>query len=113
MQKIGVPTLSRLRDKFWSLLFVSGLFLSCTHQPPLAEYTLARTAIQSAKRIEAVRYAPGYFHKAEELYLKGEKEFRKDQYSYAEESFSKARFFAEKSENTARLRRFKTGEEFP
>ena len=77
----------------------------CQTNPPLREFTLARTALESAKRIEAVRVAPAFFHKAEEAYRKAELEFKKEQYSEAKEHFNLAREYAEKAENSARLQR--------
>ncbi len=82
----------------------------CSTSPPIIEYTIARTALDSAKQVSAARYAPGYWHKAEQFYRQGEGFYRDEKFEKAAESFAKTRFFAEKAENIARLERLRTGE---
>lgn len=87
--------------------------MGCATEPPVVEYTLARTAIRAAQEYESARYAPGFWHDAEEAYRRGEEFFRKENFAEAKEEFLLAKTFAEKSENTARLMRFKAGEGAP
>ncbi len=85
----------------------------CASQPPISEYTIARAAIEAARDKEAARYAPGFWHKAEEFYRKGEKSFQESDFVDAKENFERARIFAEKAENATRLRLFQSGDGVP
>ena len=92
-------------------LIVTALLLSgCATNPPVVEYTLARTALKAAKDASASRYSPGYWHKAETAYLRGQKFFEKEKYSAAAAEFQKTIHYAEKSENIARVEQLKAGE---
>ena len=101
----------KLSSKFLigAVLILGG----CATNPPLNEYTLARTALEAAKDQEAARYAPSYFHQAEENFREAEVQFREHEYRDSEENFIKAREFAEKAENSARLQKYKSGEVTP
>ncbi|MCC7404354.1 MAG: DUF4398 domain-containing protein [Bdellovibrionales bacterium] len=85
----------------------------CASAPPINEYTIARTALQAAQDVEAARYASGFWHKAEEFYRKGQDAYKDNDFAAAREYFERAREFAEKAENSARLRKFQSGEGFP
>ena len=100
---------------WWPALLIvfAGSVVGCATEPPLVEYTLARTALRSASDCESARFAPGFWHDAEEAFRRGEEFFKKENYSEAKEEFLLARAFAEKSENSARLQRFKSGEGAP
>ncbi len=89
------------------------MFVGCATTPPSEEFALARTALEAAKEQDASRYAPTYFHQAEEAYRKGEIAYRDQEYAVAEESFVKARAFAELADNSARAQKFKSGESVP
>ncbi len=94
-----------------TLLILSVLLLiSCSHAP-MQEYALARAALHSAKQVEAGRYDPTTFHRAEEAYRKGELYFKNEDFGDAESQFEIAKAAAEKAEDTARIQRFKTGED--
>lgn len=94
-----------------TLILVFFLFsVGCTTKPPIIEFTIARSAVESAKNVSAARYAPALWHKAEQSYRKGEEFFREEQYKKAAEAFLKARLFAERAENIARLEKLKNGE---
>jgi hypothetical protein len=86
-------------------LFLLGSGMACTTTPPIQEYTLARTAIESARKIEAVRVAPAFFHKAEEAYRKAEAEYKREEFGIAKDLFITARDYAERAENAARLQK--------
>ncbi len=97
------------------LQFALFIFIlcSCATVQPLDEYTLARTALEAARERDAARYAPSYWHRAEESYRKGEERFRDEEYEQAEVLFREAKSFAEKAENMARLQKYKSGEVAP
>lgn len=92
------------------ILALVFILVACATQPPVEEYTLARTAIAAARDQDSARYAPSYWHQAEESYRKGEGYFKAQDYKLAEEEFIKAKQFAEKAENATRVQRFKSGE---
>jgi len=102
---------SQLAGLGFILLFLSEILVSCVTIPaPIEEYTLARAAIDSAKSVDAARYSPGYFHKAEVNYRTGQLDFDDREYENAILEFIQAREYAEKAENSSRLIRFKNGE---
>lgn len=93
--------------------FLLGFALSlvgCSTTPPIAEYTLARTAVNYALESEAARFAPGFWHEAEEAFRRGEYNFQKKDFAEAKEEFLLAKTFAERAENFAKLQKFKSGE---
>lgn len=85
----------------------------CAAPPPFEEYTLSRTALNAARDVEAGRYASGYWHRAEELYRRGQKQFKDNDFARAKESFVNSLEYSEKAENATRLRKFQSGEGFP
>lgn len=90
------------------------LITACaTGEPPVEDYVLARSALDSARAIDSARYSPGNFHKAEVSYRKAKGMYEDREYGKARDEFRSAREFAEKAENTARLMQFKTGEIVP
>ncbi len=95
------------------LFLVLALFAGCASNPPLEEYTLAKTALDAAQNSGANKYAPGYWFKAEETYRQGEVAFRNGQFEESKELFVQSKNFSEKSENKARFDRAKSGEDFP
>ncbi|MGE3972934.1 MAG: DUF4398 domain-containing protein [Bdellovibrionales bacterium] len=80
------------------------LCASCVGRPPIKNYTLARTAIEAARKVDGLRYSPEVFHRAEEFYRKGEIYYKNHEYANAESAFEEARLNAEKAENEARMR---------
>jgi hypothetical protein len=74
------------------------------------EYTYARTALEAARDQDAARFAPSYWHQAEEAYRAGEALYKQSDYVKAEEQFIVARELAEKAENATRVQKFKSGE---
>ena len=100
----------RLQRIFIGIL-ISSAILGCQTVPaPLEDYSLARAAIDAARSVQAARHSPGYWHQAEEAYRKGRIYFEDRDYQKAKEQFVRARFAAEKAENSARLIRQKTGD---
>lgn len=93
------------------LLVVSVVISSCvTAPPPNEEYSLAKVAIEAARSVQAVKYSPGYWHKAEEYYRQGRILYSEREYIAAKEVFIKARISAERAENSARVLRYKNGD---
>lgn len=107
-------------NRLFSKALKTGLFylmvqlvVGCaSYPPPYEEYSLARTAIDSAKSVESARYSPGNWHEAEEAYKIGKEHFSDRRYLEAKESFIKARISAEKAENQARYQKMQSGEVF-
>lgn len=97
------------------VIVIVGLLLNgagCAGTPPINEYTYARTALEAAKRAGAPRYAPGFWSRAEESYRRAEKLYNDRYYDEALDEFENARIYAEKAENSTRLKKFKSGEGF-
>ncbi len=88
-----------------AILILTG----CVSPQPVNEYTLARTALEAARDQDAARFAPSYWHQAEEAYRAGEAQFKKSEFLKAEEQFILSREFSEKAENATRLQKFKSG----
>lgn len=92
-------------------LVLALLLSSCVTSPaPMEDYTLARTAIEAAKAVEASRYSPGNWHQAEESYRRAQVLFEEREFEDAKQEFARARIAAERAENSARLIRQKNGE---
>jgi len=94
------------------ILLVMWGVTACVTLPsvPIEDYAIARTAIDAAKSVDAARYSPGFFHKAEIAYRTAQLAYQDRDYQTAIEEFQLAREFAEKAENSARLIRFKNGD---
>ena len=105
---IKIPRLAGI--VFCLFLFITVVSCMTLPPPPIDHYTLARAAIDAAKIVDAAKYSPGYFHKAEVSYRAAQKAYDNREYNEAMESFRLAKEFAEKAENSARLIRFKNGE---
>jgi len=97
----SIMTLAQISSTFGLICLMAG----CIGRPPLRTYTIARIALESAKKSEGFRAAPEDMHMAEESYRKGEFYYRNKDYSSAAEEFEKTIQFAEGAENAARLNR--------
>ena len=87
--------------------------LACAGPKPIEELTLARVALDAAKDAGAASLASGYWYKAEESFRKGS-EALNGNYNYdAKEFFIQAKLYAEKAENSTRLKKFKSGDSYP
>lgn len=85
--------------------------LACQTPQSGLDYVLADQAFRAAKEVDAARYSPAYFHKAEESFRKGVTLYNSQKYGEANGLFQEARSYAEKAENAARLQRQKSGDE--
>jgi Domain of unknown function (DUF4398) len=100
-----------LRSSF--ILVICIALGGCVVAPfPMAEYTISRSAVTSAKESGAERLAPGLWYKAEENYRRGQKFLKDKDNESAKAAFIRAIDFAEKAENASRLKKFETGESF-
>lgn len=81
--------------------------------PPYEEYSLARTAVKAAQEADSARFATGIWNKAEENFRAGQKAYREADYDSAKKHFQLAIQFAEKAENSTRLKKFQSGDSFP
>lgn len=79
-------------------------------EPPLEEWTLARAAVEAAKSVQAAKYSPGHWHQAEESYKRARILYKEENFDEAKEEFIAARKAAERAENSARLKRFQSGD---
>jgi hypothetical protein len=96
--------------KRFVLFFFLFVFTACTTPQPLLEYTLARTAMEAARNVDAVKYAPSHWYQATEYYRTATLLFKEKKYDDAKNNFDLARVYAEKAENLSRLKKFKSGE---
>ena len=95
------------------LILSFGLVAGCVStSPPYEEFTLAKVSLDAARAVESARYSPGHWHNAEESFRRGKQNFEDREYSMAREAFIRARMYAERAENLARVTRFKEGEAF-
>lgn len=102
-----------MRQKFVFLHILICLIgiVGCQTAPrPLEEYTFARTAIEAAKSAEAAKHSPGFWSQAEEAYTQGQKYYADREWDNARKFFIISRKNAEKAENSARLKRAKSGD---
>ncbi len=93
-----------------STLFWMLFLISCAGTPPVKEYSLARTALQAAKKFEANKYNPKLYRKAVYFYRKGSHSFDKRLYGQAKDYFNQCLEMAEKSEDLTRWTRYKKGD---
>ncbi len=110
---MGSEHLAKTLKLFSLAILIGAALVGCASAPPISEYSLARTAIQSAKEFESPKYASGFWYKAEQHYLSGQKAFKENDFALARDNFIQARRFAERAENITRLKRFQTGEALP
>jgi hypothetical protein len=99
-----------MRHIFVGFIFMFSLSGCVTPVAPNDEYALAKSAIDAAKNVQAVRYSAGYWHQAEETYRQAKILYSNRDYEEARDLFIKARLAAEKAENSARLIRQKNGD---
>ena len=86
--------------------------VGCVSAPPIMDYTIARSALESARGSDAPRLSSGFWNKAEELFRMGEESFNNKDFSTAKELFIQSIEYSEKSENSARQKKFESGDYF-
>jgi hypothetical protein len=99
--------------KIVGTFFLCFFLVGCSTQPSLNDFALARTALQAAREAGAARYAPGYWHKAEESYRTAERLFSQEKYKEANAKFVHSRKMSEKAENISKLQMHKSGGGIP
>lgn len=85
----------------------------CASPPPFEDYALARSAISAAQEVDSAKFAKGFWSRAEENYLEGQKAFANQDYEVAKKLLRKSTEYAERAENLTRLKKFQTGDSFP
>src|SRR3954463_2824389 len=90
-----------------------GLTACVTPEPPYEDYTIARAAVRSAQEADSARFAAGTWSKAEGYYRQGEKAYREFEFGSAKRNFIQATRWAERAEDTTRLKKFESGDSFP
>lgn len=87
------------------------LLAGCTSVTvPIQEYTLARSALESAQLSDAERLAPLVFQQAQQSFKQAERLYEEREFEESRLLFIKARKLSEKAEGTARIKKSKTGE---
>lgn len=99
--------------KLLGSLFLISMLVGCAVNPPVQEFTLARTALLAAQTSGASKYAPSLWFKAEENYRQGENAFKKGNFEVARKYFGDSQDFSERAENKARYDKRKLGEDLP
>ncbi len=93
----------------WFLLFL----IACQGaRPPLAEYAIARTALESAKKARAEQLAHGHWIKALQLYQTGQNYYKRRKYGQSLKLFEQAILHAERAENISRAKKTSQGTPF-
>lgn len=90
-----------------------SLLVACVTYMPVDEWTLARSAFESAKEADAARYVPSIWFNAEQTYREAQKSYRDRRYVDAKKQFIQAKNLCEQAENAARLARQQSGEVIP
>jgi hypothetical protein len=74
---------------------------------PNVDLVLAREAFQSAQEVDAAKYSPANYHRAEESYRSAMNNYKNRSYEEAILDFRAAKIYAERAENAARVQRQK------
>lgn len=101
-----------IRHSFLALLLVAavGSQVACVGAPPVDDYNLAQTALNSARIAGAPRFAAGYLARATDSYKLAQRFYEERDYERARVAFRQAKLFAERAENLSALKRAQTGE---
>jgi hypothetical protein len=102
-------TVRKIEVVFFICLIVF-MTTACVGPAPVDDYNLAYTAMNSAKKAGASRFATGYLAKANDYYKEAQKFYKDRDYQKASIAFKQAKLFAERAENLSALKRAQTGE---
>ncbi len=91
------------------LLLGMTLLSGCVGPKPMNDYVLAREALNFARASEAQSLASGWLFKAEETFQKAESAWKLNENDLARKLFIKSRKYSERAENSARVKKFKSG----
>ena len=91
-------------------VLIAAALVSCAGTPPKDEYVLTYTALENAKRAQADKLESKLSYQANKLYEKALNFYQERNYDKAREYFIKSRFLAEKAEERARIKKYKSGE---
>lgn len=112
LHKIDGRTLFRWLSSF--VLFSSVCWLGgCASPPPFDDLAIARSAITAAQEVDSAKFAKGFWSKAEENFLEGQKAFQNRDFEIAKKLLRLSTQYAERAENLTRLKKFQTGDSFP
>lgn len=93
------------------VLFALFAGVACQSVPaPIQEYTLARTALEAAKNHKGPQLSAGNWQMALDSYRKAQSEFNDHNFEAAKEEFVRAKIYAERAENAARVIKMRNGE---
>ncbi len=90
--------------RLFALIIIFFCLVSCAGRPPFLEYTIAQTALKSARKVNSDKNAVAYWSKAIDYYRKGEKRFQNRDYISAKQFFNESIRWAEKAENLSRFK---------
>lgn len=112
MVRTDGPTLSFSQlSKTLLATLALGFLGACVVDRPNVDLVLAREAFQSAEEVDAAKYSPANYHRAEEAYRSAMANYKNRSFKEAILDFRAAKVYAERAENSARVQRQKAGEE--
>ena len=82
---------------------------ACVGPAPLEDYNLSYVAMESAKKAQAPKYAPGFWAQAQDVFEKAVADFEDRRYPEAQKGFISARELAEKAENYTVVKKAESG----
>jgi hypothetical protein len=103
--------LSKRIVKLSATILALSLLGGCVVDRPNVDLVLAREAFQSAEEVDAAKYSPANYHRAEESYRSAMTKYKNKAFKEAILDFRAAKVYAERAENSARVQRQKAGEE--
>ena len=113
MRRTVVPISYRFPIKYILFFSIAGLVGCVAPPPPYEDYAIAKAAIRAAQDADCARFSTGLWNKAEENYRSGQKSYRESDFAEAKKFFKEAIKYAERAENSTRLKKFQSGESYP
>ncbi len=104
MRKIAAPIL---------YLWLSSLSGCVVAPPPYEDYALARAAVQAAQDADSPRISTALWNRADLAFRAGERAYKDKEFEKAQKQFRLALRYAERAENSTRLKKFQSGDNFP
>lgn len=113
MRRIVGPILSPSAGKLLLVIALAGVVSCITPPPPYEDFTIAKAAIRAAEEVDAVKFAPAVWAKAEESYRNAQMAYKDRDYGDAKKFFRQTVKYAEQAEEITRLKKFESGDSFP
>lgn len=85
------------------LLFFGFVLVACQHKP-IEDLVLADVALKAAQKVKADALAPDTFRKAENNFLRAQRDFRDGYFDSCRKFSQEARIFAEQAEYESLLK---------